>query len=53
MIEAFPWETAPKYQLRDRDGIYGAQFVPRVKGMGIDEVPIWPDRLGRIRMWSG
>ena len=23
IIEAFPWDTAPKYVLRDRDGIYG------------------------------
>jgi len=47
MIEAFPWDTAPKYQLRDRDGIYGTQFVPRVKGMGIDEVPISPRSPGQ------
>jgi len=26
--------------LRDRDGIYGTQFVRRVKGMGIDQVTI-------------
>ena len=23
IVEAFPWETAPRYLLRDRDGIYG------------------------------
>ena len=30
MREAFPWETAPRYLLRDRDGIFGADFVEQV-----------------------
>jgi transposase InsO family protein len=38
IIEAFPWDTAPKYLLRDRDGIYGSQFHRRVQSMGIEEV---------------
>jgi len=38
IIEAFPWDTAPKYLLRDRDAIYGSQFQRRVKSMGIEEV---------------
>ena len=38
IIEAFPWDTAPKYLLRDRDSIYGAYFRQRVKNMGIKEV---------------
>jgi len=38
MIEAFPWDTAPKYLLRDRDGTHGADFVGRVEGMGIEQV---------------
>jgi transposase InsO family protein len=42
LIEAFPWETAPRYLLRDRDRIYGAAFRQRVKGMGIREVLIAP-----------
>jgi transposase InsO family protein len=36
--EAFPWETAPRYLLRDRDGIFGADFVEQVKAMGIQQV---------------
>jgi putative transposase len=36
--EAFPWETAPRYLIRDRDGSYGAVFVSRLQGMGINEV---------------
>ncbi|MCP4598976.1 MAG: transposase, partial [Proteobacteria bacterium] len=38
VIEAFPWDTAPKYMMRDRDSIYGGYFRKRVKGMGIEEV---------------
>ena len=36
--EAFPWDTAPRYLLRDRDGIFGADFVEQVKAMGIQQV---------------
>jgi len=42
MIEAFPWETAPRFIIRDRDGIYGNEFVGRVGGMGIEQVLISP-----------
>ena len=38
MVEAFPWETVPRYLLRDRDGIYGEWFRGRVRGMDIKEV---------------
>jgi transposase InsO family protein len=38
ITEAFPWDTAPKYLLRDRDGTYGSQFQRRVESMGIEEV---------------
>jgi hypothetical protein len=30
MLEAFPFDTAPRYLLRDRDGIYGQQFRDQV-----------------------
>ena len=36
--EAFPWETAPRYLLRDRDRIFGEDFVKQVKAMGIKQV---------------
>ena len=36
--EAFPWESAPRYLLRDRDGIFGPDFVTQVKAMGIQQV---------------
>ena len=38
VVEAFPWDSAPKYLLRDRDKIYGSWFRRRVKNMGIKEV---------------
>ena len=50
IVQPFPWETAPRYLLRDRDGIYGAVFriassiwAPRKSSL--------PDgRLGKIHM---
>ena len=42
IIHAFPYEQAPRFLLRDRDGIYGVYFQKRVKSMGIEEVPIAP-----------
>ncbi len=38
IVEAFPDDSAPRYLLRDRDGIYGGEFRRRVKGMGSAEV---------------
>ena len=35
---AFPWESAPRYLLRDRDWIFGEEFVSQVKAMGIKPV---------------
>jgi putative transposase len=38
IVEAFPWDTAPKYLLGDNDCLYGYEFIERVKGLGIKEV---------------
>ena len=40
VIEAFPFDEAPRFMVRDRDGIYGHDFRERVKHMGIEEVVI-------------
>jgi hypothetical protein len=49
LVESFPEETAPKYLLRDRDAIYGDEFVRRVKGPGDERDPHRPSRRpGRI-----
>ncbi len=42
IIDAFPYDQAPRFLLRDRDGIYGDYFKKRVKDMGIEEVLIAP-----------
>ena len=42
IVEAFAYDTAPSYLLRDRDGIYSSYFANRVRGMGIEEVLIAP-----------
>ncbi len=38
IVEAFPEESAPRFLIRDRDGIYGLEFQTRVANMGIKEV---------------
>ncbi|MGH9391194.1 MAG: integrase core domain-containing protein [Vicinamibacteria bacterium] len=40
--KAFPWNSAPRFLLRDRDGIYGDAFVRTVEAMGIEQVRISP-----------
>ena len=42
IVQAFPWDTPPKYLLRDRDGVYGARFRRRIRNMDIEEVIIAP-----------
>src|SRR5499426_350110 len=39
MTEAFPWDTAPKYLIRDNDRAFGAAFRARVRAMGIRDRP--------------
>jgi transposase InsO family protein len=36
--EAWPWDTAPRFLIRDRDTIYGSDFRRAAQAMGIDEV---------------
>ena len=36
--EAFPWDTAPRYMIRDRDGIYGNDLIRSVRALGIEQV---------------
>jgi putative transposase len=38
MREAFPWDQAPRYVLRDRDAIYGIDFAATTRDMGMEEV---------------
>ena len=40
--EAFPWGTAPRYLIHDRDGAYGQSFRSTVTAMGVEEVVTAP-----------
>jgi hypothetical protein len=42
IVEAFPWNTAPTYLVRDNDGAYGRPFLTRIRTMGIRDRPISP-----------
>ena len=52
--EAFPWDSAPRYLLRDRDRIFGHGFRKQVKAaLGIKEVLSAPGPSGNERTWNG
>ena len=38
LVEAFPFDSAPHYLLRDRDAIYGEKVQRRIRSLGIEEV---------------
>ena len=40
--EAFPWDTAPRYLIRDRDGAYGQSFRSTGTAIGVEEVVTAP-----------
>jgi transposase InsO family protein len=42
ITEAFPWNEAPRYLIRDRDQVYGAAARRRLRAMGIRDKPIAP-----------
>jgi transposase InsO family protein len=42
ITEAFPWDDAPRYLIRDRDRVYGAAVLRRLRAMGIRDKPIAP-----------
>ena len=42
IVEAFPWDTAPGYLIRDNDSAYGETFTNRLHTMGIRDRPIAP-----------
>jgi transposase InsO family protein len=42
ITEAFPWNEAPRYLIRDRDRVYGAAAMRRLRAMGIRDKPIAP-----------
>src|SRR5204862_4618295 len=40
ITEAFPWDEAPRYLIRDRDAVYGSVVTRRLRAMGIRDKPI-------------
>ena len=38
LFQAFPFDSAPRYLLRDRDSIYGEKVKRRIRALGIEEV---------------
>ncbi|MGZ5393889.1 MAG: integrase core domain-containing protein [Mycobacterium sp.] len=40
--EAWPWDTGPRFLVRDRDAIYGAEFRRAAEAMSIEELLIAP-----------
>jgi hypothetical protein len=42
IVEAFPWDEAPRYLIRDRDTAYGAAVTRRLRTLGIRDRPITP-----------
>jgi transposase InsO family protein len=42
ITEAFPWDEAPRYLIRDRDRVYGTLVTRRSRAMGIRDKPIAP-----------
>ena len=51
--EAFAWNSAPRYLLRDHDRIFGFEFTKQVTELGIEEVMGRHERRGSVRTSSG
>ena len=45
VTDAFPWDEAPRYLIRDRDCAYGHAYTRRVRAMGIRDHPTAPRSL--------
>jgi transposase InsO family protein len=56
MTEAFPWDQAPRYLIRDLDSSYGAVVTHRIQAMGIRDratAPRSPWQNGHIERLIG
>jgi len=42
ITEAFPWDEAPGFMIRDRDRIYGGSVTRRLRAMGMRDKPTAP-----------
>src|SRR5262249_38706478 len=50
LIAATPWGQAPRYLVRDRDAVYGREFVDRARRLGIETLltPIRAPRANAV-----
>jgi transposase InsO family protein len=42
LMEAFPWDEAPRYLIRDRDRMFGTTVLRKMRAMGIRDKPTAP-----------
>jgi hypothetical protein len=52
MLEAFPFGTAPRYLLRDRDQINGQEFREQVSVMNIKKFSMLRGLPGNVLTWN-
>ena len=50
VVQATPWGRTPRYPVRDRDAVYGRDFVERARRFGIETVltPIRAPRANAV-----
>jgi hypothetical protein len=53
ITEAFPWDGAPGYMIRDRDRIYGNLVTRRLRAMGARDKPTAPASPCRMALPNG
>ncbi len=53
ITEAFPWDEAPRYLIRNRDRIYGSVVTRRLRAIGIRDKPTAQPRLRRRALPNG
>ena len=53
ITEAFPWDGAPGYMIRDRDRIYGAVVTRRLRAMAFGTNRLHRSHLGRMALPNG
>jgi hypothetical protein len=42
VVDAFPWDEAPRHLIRDRDGAFGPVYIRRIRAMEIRDHPTAP-----------
>ena len=53
LTEAYGWRQTPSYLIRDRDCVYGAIVIRRLRAMGIGIIQSRPGRLGKMGVPRG